>query len=175
MTTTDHQADDSADYPHGAAAVQSVLNLKQALEALPSSSRLSQADTDTIYALAHQLVVQGRYEAAYGYFSLLTLYKPTNVTYLKGLALCYRQLEHYNEALNVYSLLATIDPDEVEHSIAIAECLMLQRELEEARATVDLILQYCQENSVAPKSSTRARALHELLQPGSEKAASADA
>ncbi len=152
---------DSAD----TGAVQSILDLKQALDALPSSSRLSQADTDAIYALAHQLVVQGRYETAYGYFSLLTLYRPTDVAYLQGLALCYRMLERYEEALNVYSFLATIDPQEVDHSIAIAECLLLQRELAEARATVELVLQFCQENPVPARSGARAQALRELLQP----------
>ena len=166
---TDSQA------PQGAAAVQSILDLKQGLEALPSSHRLSQADTDVIYALAHQLVVQGRYETAYGYFSLLTLYQPTNVSYLKGLALCYRMLERYDEALNVYSFLATIDPDQVDHSIAIVECLLLKRELDEARATVDLILQFCRENAVPGKSEARAQALHELLQPATPESASAHA
>lgn len=156
-------------------AVQSVLDLKNALEALPSSHRLSQADAEAIYALAHQMVVQGRYETAYGYFSLLTLYQPTSVTYLKGLALCYRMLERYDEALNVYSFLATIDPGEMDHSIAIVECLLLKRDLEEARATVDLILQFCAENPVPAKSGARIQALHELLGDVREGAAAADA
>ena len=46
-------------------AVQSILDLKEALEALPSSSRLSSADADAIYGLAYQLVGQNRYETAY--------------------------------------------------------------------------------------------------------------
>lgn len=148
---------------HDSSAVQSILDLKEALEALPSSSRLSNADTDAIYALAHQLVVQGRYETAYRYFSLLTLYKPTNVTYLQGLALCYRMLERYDEALNVYSFLATIDTENLEHSMAIVECLLLKREFDEARQNVELVLQYCKENAVADKSSERAQVLMELL------------
>lgn len=169
--TTEAMQDTGADI----SAVQSVLDLQKALEALPSSSRLSQADTDAIYALAHQMVVQGRYETAYGYFSLLTLYKPTNVSYLKGLALCYRMLERYDEALNVYAFLATIDAQEVDHSIAIVECLLLKRELDEARATMALILQFCAENPVPAKTSARVQALHELLDPASQGAAAADA
>lgn len=144
-------------------AVQSILDLKEALEALPSSSRLSQADTDAIYALAHQLVVQGRYETAYRYFSLLTLYKPTNTTYLQGLALCYRMLERYAEALNVYSFLSVIAPENLDHGIAIAECLMLQREFSEAQETMALVLQHCKENAIQDKNSVRAAALWELL------------
>lgn len=148
---------------HDASAVQPILDLKDALEALPSSSRLSNADTDAIYALAYQFVAHGRYESAYGYFSLLTLYKPTNVTYLQGLALCYRMLERYDEALNVYSFLATIDPDNLDHHMAIIECLLLKRDYEEAQQTVTSLLQYCKENAITGKVGDRAEALLGLL------------
>lgn len=144
-------------------AVDAVQQLQRALEALPSSSRLTQADCDAIYALAHQLVVQNRSETAYRYFSLLTLYKPTNVAYLQGLALTYRMLERYDEALNVYSFLATIEPDNLDHSLAIVECLLLQREFEEAQQTVTLLLQCCRETPGQGKAGDRAQALFDLL------------
>lgn len=150
-----------------AGALTSILELKTALEALPSSTRLSQTESDTIYALAHQMVVQGHYETAYGYFSLLVLYKPTHVSYLKGLALCYRMLERYAQALSVYSFLAVIDAQQVEHSIAIVECLLLQREVNEARATVALVQQFCDANTVPAKTAARVQALHDLLQGAS--------
>jgi type III secretion system low calcium response chaperone LcrH/SycD len=141
----------------------SVLDLKEALEALPSSSRLSNADTEAIYALAHSSVAQGRYETAYRYFSLLTLYKPTNLAYLTGLARTYRLMERYDEALNVYSFLATIDPQEPEHTLAIAECLMLQRDLAEAQRTVELVIRYCKENQAPDEVRTRAEAFSGLM------------
>lgn len=169
-TTPDITPDTSAD----SSFAQPLFDLKKALEALPSSSRLSNADTDAIYALAHQMVVQGRYETAYGYFSLLVLYKPTNVSYLKGLALCYRMLERYDQALHVYSFLGAIDPQEVEHSMAIVECLLLKRDITEARNTIALILQFCAENPVPEKSSARAQALHELLDPAAQGASTAN-
>lgn len=156
-------------------AVQSILDLKEALEALPSSSRLSQADTEAIYALAHQLVVQGRYETAHRYFSLLTLYKPTDTTYLQGLALCYRMLERYDEALNVYSFLSVLAPENLDHGIAIAECLMLKREFHEAQDTMALVLQHCKEKAIEDRSSIRAHALWELLISHPQGAASAGA
>jgi tetratricopeptide (TPR) repeat protein len=144
-------------------AVQSILDLKEALEALPSSSRLSTSDTDAIYGLAYQLVQQHRYETAYRYFSLLTLYKPTKVEYLQGLALTYRMMERYSEALNVYSFLVTIDPDNLDHNMAIVECLLLQREFEEAQQTVALLLDFCRENAITGPSGDRVQALSELL------------
>ncbi|WP_428000743.1 tetratricopeptide repeat protein [Acidovorax sp.] len=149
---------------HDSSNVQSILDLKDALESLPSTSRLSNSDTEAIYALGHQLVVQGRYETAYRYFSLLTLYKPTHTAYLQGLALCYRMLERYDEALNVYSFLATVDTDNLDHGIAIVECLLLKREFDEAKHNVELVLQYCKENAAADtKAAERAQVLMDLL------------
>lgn len=153
MTTTINESPD----------VQSVLDLKAALEALPSSSRFSQAEIDTIYAMAYQLVLQGRYETAGQYFSLLTLYRPTNVDYLQGLALCQQKLERYEQALNIYAFLAVIDPENMDHEIAIAECLMLQSDFAEARKTVDSILQYCRESGHAAASGQRAQVLKERI------------
>ena len=131
-----------------------MFDLKAALEALPSSSRLSNVDADVIYALAYNLVMQGRHEAAYRYFSLLTLYQPTNIDYLAGLAHSYRMLELFAEALNIYSFLAVIDPDQPEHTLAIAECLLLQKEVQEARDTVAMVLRYC-DQTTSPTESTR--------------------
>ena len=155
-------------------AVQSILDLKEALEALPSSARFSQAEIDTVYAMAYQLAAQQRYESARQYFSLLTLYRPTNITYLQGMALCHRMLEHYDEALNVYSFLAVIDPENMGHEIAIAECLMLRSDFEEARTTVNHILQYCKESGQTPPSGERAQVLKERLDARASVATAGD-
>ncbi|HZY20508.1 MAG TPA: tetratricopeptide repeat protein [Ramlibacter sp.] len=145
-------------------AVAAVLELKDALEALPGSARLSNADVEAVYALAHQLVAQARYETAFRYFSLLTLYRPTEVRYLRGLALCHRMLERYGEAMNVYAFLATIEPHEPQHSLDIAECLLLQRDLEEARRTVELVIRYCQQGAAGgERVRKRAEALAGLM------------
>ena len=152
-----------------------MFDLKAALEALPSSSRLSKVDADVVYALAHNLVMQGRYEAAYRYFSLLTLYQPTNIDYLTGLAHSYRMRELFAEALNIYSFLAVIDPDQPEHTLAIAECLLLQKEVQEARDTVAMVLRYCEQNISQTEASSkvhdRAKAISQLIAAEIESAA----
>ena len=152
-----------------------VFDLKAALEALPSSSRLSKVDADVIYALAYNLVTQGRHEAAYHYFSLLTLYQPTNIDYLMGLAHSYRMLEQFAEALNIYSFLAVIDPEQPEHTLAIAECLLLQKEVQEARDTVAMVLRYCDQNpsqtAATHKVRDRAKVIAQLIAGEIETAA----
>jgi tetratricopeptide (TPR) repeat protein len=155
--------------------VQTVLDLKEALEALPSSERLSNADAETIYGMAYQLVEHSRFESALGYFSLLTLYKPTHPAYLQGLGTCYRALERYEEALNVFSFLAVIDPDNLDHEIAIAECLMLQKDFSEAQRTMSLLLRHFKENNIQTPSSVRASALWELLNHEGKGAATVSA
>ncbi len=133
------------------------------LEALPSSSRLDRADTEAIYALAYQFVAQGHFDTAYRYFSLLTLYRPTDVKYLAGLALSHKMLQRYEAAVGVHSFMALIEPAEPQHQLSIAECLLLQGETNDARDTLALVMRFCQENSGHENVAERAKAIALLL------------
>lgn len=133
------------------------------LEALPSSSRLEQADTEAIYALAYQLVAQGHFDTSYRYFSLLTLYRPTDVKYLAGLALSHKMLQRYEAAVGVYSFMALIEPAEPQHQLSIAECLLRQGETKDAQDTLALVMRFCQENSGHENVAERAKAIALLL------------
>jgi hypothetical protein len=72
-------------------------------------------------------------------------------------------LERYDEALNVYSFLAVIDPLDPQHTLDIADCLMLKRDFEEAKQTVEMVIRYCQENKADEKVRDRAEALATLM------------
>jgi type III secretion system low calcium response chaperone LcrH/SycD len=151
-------------------SVDSVARLKEALQALPSSQRLSRADTQAIYALAYNHVAQGHFESAYRYFSLLTLYQPTDVGYLSGLALCYKMLKQYGEALSVYSFLAAMDSKDPQHTLSIVECLLLLGAFDEARSTLDMVVRFCKEESGHEKAGERAEALAAMLKAGGSPA-----
>lgn len=133
------------------------------LIALPSSSRLEQADTEAIYALAYQQAVHGHFDTAYRYFSLLTLYRPTELKYLGGLALSYKMLQEYENAIGVYAYMAMIEEGEPEHQLSIAECLLHQGKADDARATLALVTRFCEENSGHENAGERARAITALL------------
>ncbi|MEO5672263.1 MAG: tetratricopeptide repeat protein [Ramlibacter sp.] len=138
---------------------------KTALESLPSRSRLSDGDAEAIYTLGYQSLVQGQLQGAFDYFALLSLYRPTEVKYLKGLARTCRLLEDYEQAIRLYSFLVMIDPSDMQHNLDIAECLLMLRSAEEARDLVRLVIQACKESS-APgnaKVGSRAQALGGLL------------
>lgn len=155
-------------------ATASVLELKQSLEALPSSLRLSDASADALYSLAYHQAEQGRLTTALQYFSLLMLYRPTNNRYLQGLAHTYQLMERYDEALSIYSFLASVSTDPVAHSLAIAECLLLRGDVEEAKYTVELVLRHCEKDDSDAEAHGdlmgRATALSDLLRIAIEKA-----
>ena len=102
--------------PAADGALQALLaDVEQFTDALTqrsASARLTRAQAQAVYALAYQLVAQGRFDKAYEYFALLTLYYPTDAAYLAGLALCYRMLGRYEQAINVYAFLATLRAQE---------------------------------------------------------------
>ncbi|MBW7899921.1 MAG: hypothetical protein H3C26_00460 [Rhodocyclaceae bacterium] len=155
--------------PANAPASQEVARLKAQLEALPSGARLKPSDTEVIYAQAYQYVAQGHFDMAFRYFSLLTLYRPTCIAYLAGLALSYKMLRRYAEALSVYSFMAAIDAGEPQHTLAIAECLLLAGAEDEARQTLDMVVRFCRErpgDAGCAKAGERAQAMAALLSPG---------
>ena len=145
---------------------QAVSDFKAALNALPSSGRLSRADADAIYALAYSFISQGQYESAFRYFSLLTLFQPTNFVYLTGLALTHKLLERYAEAISVYSLLALIDSADPAHTLGVAECQLLQRDYEEATKNLELVIRFCREQGRSDRVLSRAEGLLALTQKG---------
>ena len=152
------------------AASEAIQGFRAELEALPSSARLSLSDTEVIYAQAYQYVAQGQFDMALRYFSLLTLYRPTCIAYLAGLALSYKMLRRYAEALSVYSFMAAIDAEEPQHTLAIAECLLLAGAYDEARRTLDMVVRFCQEQPGHAKAGERAQAMTALLSSGADAA-----
>jgi type III secretion system low calcium response chaperone LcrH/SycD len=150
---------------------QAIGELKTALEALPSSRKMSRADADAIYALAYNFVAQGHYESAFRYFSVLVLYNPTNAVYLNGLALTHKLLERFDEAITVYSMLAVFDPGNPAHTLAVAECQLLKRDYEEGRRSLDMVVRFCRERGGNDRVLARAEALAAILKPGAAPAA----
>ena len=137
--------------------------LRQSLDALPSSTRLSRTDTEAIYAMAYNLVTQGQIEQASGYLSLLTLYAPTNTKYLSGLALTYKLLKAYDAALSVYTFAAALEPHQPQITVAIAEVQMLQGDFGGSRESLTLVVNYCADHQEAAGIGKRARAMLDLI------------
>jgi len=141
----------------------SVGQIRQALEALPSSQVLEPAEAEALYAAAKRLVGQGQYQAAFGQFCLLTTFRPTHTKYLNGLALTHRLLGRHQEALDVYYFALQLEPGQPRHALNVAECLMLLQRREDALAALQVVMRYCKGRDTAPGVLARAQALADLL------------
>ena len=136
------------------------------LAALPSSKRLTYADTETIYADAYALVAQGRYADALKRFGLLILYRPSESKYWAGLGVCNQQLARYDEAISAFAFAANLDADEPEHMLAIAECELFKHSIADAHESLQLVIAFCLERGGFEKTRERAQALLDLVTKG---------
>jgi len=114
--------------------------LYEGLEALPSSSRMTNEQLEVIYALAYAHVTQGQYAQALPVFTILATYGPTRKHYIAGLALCLQMCERYEEAISMYSLMATLFPGSPEPALQVAECFLMLGRTDEAHDELERVL-----------------------------------
>lgn len=133
-----------------------------ALEALPSSQRLTTAEAEALYAMVHNAIMQGQHEAALKYLALLTFLKPTEPRYLNALALTYKEVGLADEAFKVYCYLALLEPAELKHHLSVAECLLLLQDPQRAEPVLNFVIDSCQGMEGVAKLAARAQALLKL-------------
>ena len=152
------------------AVAQVLLQLKQELESLPSAQRMSEENAETVYALAYREYGQARYEQALKYFQLLLVYRPTNTVYLLGAALCLRRERRYELASAAFLALGFLEPTVPGHTLALAECQLLNHEHPQARDTLALVIGYCGNQPGHDPVRARAQAMLDLMSPHHEPA-----
>lgn len=143
---------------------------RAALDALPSSQRLTAAEAEAVYAMVHSAIVQGQYDTALKYLGLLTFLKPTEPRYLGALALTYKKVGLTAEAYKVYCFLALLEPAELRHPLAVAECHLLLQEPERAWPLLAFVIDSSQGVAGAEKLHERAQALLKLSTQGAAAA-----
>jgi type III secretion system low calcium response chaperone LcrH/SycD len=151
------------------AAIDAVLKLKQELESLPHTQRLTDADAEAVYALAYREYTQARYEEALRYFQVLLVYRPTHKVYLLGAALCLQRVRRYDLAIAAYGALSLLDPQQPSHTLALAECQLLCHEHAQARETLALVIDFCHDNPGHDPVRARAEAMLELMRSHNER------
>lgn len=72
---------------------------------------LSDNMVEGIYSQAYRLYNTGRYNDAAELFRLLIMMNPVEAKYTLGLAACYHMTKDYSDAVGVYAICATLDPD----------------------------------------------------------------
>lgn len=140
-----------------------IAQLVAQLDALPSANRLTDADTEIVYSIAYNLAVQGHYGDALRRFSVLMLYRPTNVKYLKGWAVCNQMLENYDVAIANFAFAANIEPENPEHMLSIAECQIRKQDYAAAKESLGVVIRYCKAKGDLGQILERAEAMHALV------------
>jgi type III secretion system low calcium response chaperone LcrH/SycD len=142
--------------------------LAQGLDSLPHTRRLTDADAEAVYAVAHGQFGQGRYDEALRSFQLLLVYRPTHTVYLLGAALCLQRMRRYDVAAAAYTALSLLEPQQPSHLLALAECQLLNQEPAQARETLTQLTDLCHGQPGHDLARARARAMLELMRAHDE-------
>lgn len=124
---------------------------------------LTDRDYEAVYTLGYNLYGQGKYEEAAKAFAFLTFYNHLERKYLKGLAACQQMLQRYDVAIQTYAVAAILDVHDPEPTLRTAECLIGMGMIDEARESLDLVIEETAGKPQYDALRTRAEALAELL------------
>ena len=110
--------------------------LRTGLKALPSSHRFTPEQLEVLYALAYAHMQQQQWRQALNLFAFLSQYGPTRRHYLAGLAQCLRMAERHEEAINIWTLVLALFPDNLSPSLHIAQCQLAMGDTVAAQQTL---------------------------------------
>jgi len=139
---------------------QAVADLKSGLENTSAAKRFSDADLEAVYALAYGVYKQGQYEKAASQFGFLTLYRPTNARFLKGLGACQFVQRAYAQAAGTYSFLVMLHPEDAEAVCLWGHALLLTGDKTRARLALARAIEL---PGASEATHARAKALLALL------------
>jgi tetratricopeptide (TPR) repeat protein len=98
---------------------------------LPSYKRFTDDELSYMYSVGYTLYSQKRYTDAANVFTLINIYRPFEVRYLKALAACQQMRQKWNDALDTYELVLTIDPEDNE-AMRLRERCQASADIDEA-------------------------------------------
>ncbi len=110
--------------------------LRTGLDALPSSKRFTPEQLEVLYALGYAHMQQQQWRQGLNLFAFLSQYGPTRRHYLAGLAQCLRMAERYEEAINIWTLILVLFPDNLSPSLHIAQCQLAMGDAAAAQQTL---------------------------------------
>ncbi|MQA40733.1 tetratricopeptide repeat protein [Rugamonas aquatica] len=118
------------------ASANAVAALRAGVAASAAASRYSDGELELIYGLAYRSYQQGDFAQAARYFSYLTLYRPTDERFLKGLGGSQFMGRLFSQALGSYAFLVLLDPQDAEALCMHGYSLLMLGERQQARAAL---------------------------------------
>lgn len=135
-----------------------VAALRAGVAASAAVRRFNDGELALLHGLAYRLYQEGDYLQAARYFSYLTLYRPLNETFLKGLGASQFMARHYEQAAATYAFVLQLVPQDSENFCMYGHSLLLLGDYAAAAAALQVASQH--EGPYA----ARASALIELMQ-----------
>jgi type III secretion system low calcium response chaperone LcrH/SycD len=104
---------------------------------------VSREGRDALYAKAYDVYAQGQYKQAQQLFAQLSLYDHQDSRYMKGLAATTQMLEDYEQALQMYAVVAMMDVTDPVPVMHGGDCLNAMGRHAEAAESFVLALSMC--------------------------------
>ncbi|WP_323018734.1 SycD/LcrH family type III secretion system chaperone [Castellaniella sp.] len=123
------------------AAVENLIGLWKSGGTLAQAMGITAQECEAMYAHGHSLYAQGKYNDAFKIFAQLVSYDHMDSRYQLALASAMQITRRYEEALQQYVVVTVMrvdDPIPVFHS---AECLLALGRPQEARESLELIIE----------------------------------
>ncbi|MFD0669009.1 SycD/LcrH family type III secretion system chaperone [Ramlibacter sp. MAHUQ-53] len=123
---------------------------------------LADADLQSLYAVAHGLYEQGRYQDAVHVFGYLALNDHMEPRFAIGLGASLQMAGRLEDALKVYTVAIVLDPADPAPTFHLSECLLSLGRVDDALESLDTVIAQC-EPGVHDALLQRAQGLASLL------------
>lgn len=131
---------------------------------------LSDALVEGIYAQAYRLYNTGKYSESIHLFRMLVMLNSTESKYILGLAACFHMLKEYQNAVQVYSMCAMLDPENPIPHYHASDCYVQMQDPLSAIISLNLAVQRAGEKPQYVKIKERALLTIDSLTLGLTKA-----
>jgi predicted Zn-dependent protease len=82
----------------------------------------SKKTLDALYAMAYQHLSSNRFSEGEKLLYSLVMLEPDSTTYWKALGFAQQKQNHFEEACATYAIISSINPDDPEPYLRVAEC-----------------------------------------------------
>ncbi|WP_198168877.1 SycD/LcrH family type III secretion system chaperone [Bordetella flabilis] len=102
---------------------------------------------EALYAAGHALYAQGQYQQARSLFAQLVLYDHTDPRYIKALAAATQMLAEHELALQMYTVIAAMNPGEPQSVMHAGTCMLAMGRRSDAAEAFELAISLCHDVS----------------------------
>lgn len=110
-----------------------------------ADSFLSKNFMESMYAYAYHFYQQGRLDEAEILFRFLCIYDVNNVDYSFGLAAVYQLKKKYDKAIDIYSIVYTLDNPNPRALFHAGQCHLLNKQKHEAKRCFESVISESQD------------------------------